>query len=129
MFMIVFNIKGHALLHVLFLPFFRTLDVISWDGNDQACRYPALLVTAYLFIDAGNIVHDKWPIQGPKSLQSCMTLCDPMDCSPAGFSVCGILQARILEWLAISFSRGSSQPRDQTWVSFVSCTGRQVLYY
>ena len=41
-----------------------------------------------------------------KSLQSCLTLCDPMDCSPTGFSVNGILQARIVEWVAISFSRG-----------------------
>ena len=49
--------------------------------------------------------------------QSCPTLCDPMDCSPPGFSVHVILQARILEWVAISFSRGSSQPRDRTWVS------------
>ena len=47
--------------------------------------------------------------------QSCPTLCDPMDCSLPGSSVHGILQARILEWGAISFSRGSSQPRDRTW--------------
>ena len=46
--------------------------------------------------------------------QSCPTLCDPMDCSPPGSSVYGILQARVLEWVAISFSRGSSRPRDQT---------------
>ena len=49
--------------------------------------------------------------------QSCLTLCDPMDCSLAGFSVHGTFQARILEWVAISFSRGSSRPRDRTWVS------------
>ena len=49
--------------------------------------------------------------------QSCLTLCDPMDCSPPGSSVHGILQARILEWVAISFSRGSSWPRDWTQVS------------
>ena len=49
--------------------------------------------------------------------QSCPTLCDPMDCSPPGSSVHGIFQARILEWVAISFSRGSSQPRDGTQVS------------
>ena len=47
----------------------------------------------------------------------CMTLYDPMDCSPPGFSVHGILQARILEWVAISFSRGSSQSRDRTQIS------------
>ena len=46
--------------------------------------------------------------------QSCLTLCNPIDCSPPGSSVHGIVQARILEWVAIPFSRGSSQPRDQT---------------
>ena len=49
--------------------------------------------------------------------QSCRTLCDPMDCSLPGSSVHGIFHARILEWVAISFSRGSSQPRNQTQVS------------
>ena len=49
--------------------------------------------------------------------QSCPTLCDPMDCSLPGSSVHGIFQAIVLEWIAISFSRGSSRPRDQTWVS------------
>ena len=46
--------------------------------------------------------------------ESCLTLCDPVDCSLQGSSVHGILQARILEWVAISSSRGSSRPRDQT---------------
>ena len=48
--------------------------------------------------------------------QSCLTLCDPMDCSPPDSSVHGIFQARIQEWIAISFSRGSSWPRDPPWV-------------
>ena len=52
--------------------------------------------------------------------QSCLTLCGPMDCSSPG-SVHGILQARILEWVAISFSRISSQPRDGTSISFFCC--------
>ena len=52
-----------------------------------------------------------------KSLQLCPILCDPMDYSTSGSSVHGILQARILEWVAISFSRGSSRPRDRTQVS------------
>ena len=52
--------------------------------------------------------------------QSCPTLCNPMDCSPPGSSVHGILQARIMEWVAISFSRGLSQPRDQTQVSCIA---------
>ena len=52
--------------------------------------------------------------------QLCPTLCDPMDCSPAGSSVQGILQARTLEWVAISFSRESFPLRDQTWVSSIA---------
>ena len=55
-----------------------------------------------------------------KVTQSCLTLCDPMDCSLPGSSVHGIFQARVLEWAAISFSRGSSQPRDQTRVSSIA---------
>jgi len=51
--------------------------------------------------------------------QSCLTLCDPMDCSLQDFSVHGILQARVLEWVTISFSRGSSWPRDRTQVSLI----------
>ena len=58
------------------------------------------------------------------SCWSCSTLwtwtCDPMDCSLPGSSVHRILQARMLEWVAIPFSRGSSQPRDQTWVSCIA---------
>ena len=57
------------------------------------------------------------PLVYAKSLQLCPTLCDPMDCSLPGFSVHGILQARILEWVAISLSMGSSGPKDQTHVS------------
>ena len=52
--------------------------------------------------------------------QSCPTLCGPMNCSPPGSSVHGIFLARILEWIAISFSRGSSWPRDQTQVSHIA---------
>ena len=58
--------------------------------------------------------------------QSCLTPCDPMDYSPPVSSVHGISQARILEWVAISFSRGSPWPRDWT---HVSCIGRQILYH
>ena len=61
--------------------------------------------------------------------QSCLTFCNPVDYSPLGSSVHGILQARTLEWVTISSSRGSSQPRNQTKVSCVSCTGRKALYH
>ena len=58
--------------------------------------------------------------------QSCRTPGDPMDCSPPGSSVHGIFQARMLEWVAISFSRGSSS-KDQTWIACYSCIGRRIL--
>ena len=64
-----------------------------------------------------------------KLLQSRLTLCDPVDCSPPGSSVHGVLQARILEWAAMPSSRGTSQPRDWTHVSYISCFGRWVLYH
>ena len=58
--------------------------------------------------------------------QLCLILCNRMGCSPPGSSVCGISQVRILEWVAISHSRGSSWPRDWTQVS---CIGRKILYH
>ena len=59
--------------------------------------------------------------------QWCSTLCDTMDCSPPGSS--GIFQARILEWVAISYSRGSSWPNDGIHISCISCIGRWILYH
>ena len=54
------------------------------------------------------------------AVQSCPTLCNPVDCSPLVSSVLEILQVRILEWVTIPFSRGSSQPRDRTQVSYIA---------
>ena len=59
--------------------------------------------------------------------QSCQTLCRPLDCSPPSSSVHGILEARIMEWVAISFSRGSSPPRDRAQVSHIA--GRRFNLY
>jgi len=61
--------------------------------------------------------------------QSCLTLYNTMDYRLPGSSVHGIFQAKILEWVAFSYSRGSSWPRDQTHISCVSCISRQILYY
>ena len=61
----------------------------------------------------------RWKIES-EVIQSCQTLCNPVDCSLPGSSNHGILQARILEWVAISFSMGSSWPRDQTQVSRIA---------
>ena len=59
-----------------------------------------------------------------QSLPSCLTLCDPGVCSPPGSSVLGNLQARVLKWIAMPSFKGSSRPRDQTHISYVSCIGR-----
>ena len=73
-------------------------------------------VFVFLFLGGGGreCVH-------AKSLQSCPSPYSPMDCRPPGSSVHGILQARILEWVAMPTSRGSSQLRDQIRISYISC--------
>ena len=72
--------------------------------------------------------HRLWNLGVSEVAQSCPTLCNPMDCrSIPCSSVHGILQARILEWVAISFSRGSSWPRDRTWVTCI--VGRRFIVW
>ena len=61
-----------------------------------------------------------------KSVWSCLSLCHPKGCSPPGSSVHGIFPARMLEWVAVSSSKGSSQPRGR---ALISCVGRQILYH
>ena len=70
-----------------------------------------------LHLYMGRLHVNKSACMCAKSLQSCPTLCDPMECSPPGSSVHEILQARIMDWIAMPSSRGSSPPRDQTQVS------------
>ena len=77
--------------------------------------------------------HTAWSVAGwiygyvhAELCRSCLTLCDPMDYSPPGFSVHGILQVRILKWVAVSSSMGSSWPRNRTHISWVSSIVRQV---
>ena len=77
---------------------------------------------------SGNTVYKESEVA-----QSCLTLCNPVDCSLPCFSIHGIFQARVLEWGAISFSRGYSRPSDRTWVScivsrcFTICATRGIL--
>ena len=87
-----------------------------------------LWVTSFFFFWSFKLFILYWGVLA-KSLQLCLTLCDPMDCSCPGSSVHGILQARILEWIVISSSRESSQSWDWTPFSYVSCIGRRVLYH
>ena len=81
---------------------------------NPTCNWQGLLKLLCLF--AFYII---WKVK-VKVAQSCPTLCNPMDCSPPGSSVHGILQTRILEWVAIPFSRGYFQSRDQTQVSHIT---------
>ena len=91
-------------LYFIFVKFHLTFKEI-WKSN---------YVVSFIFFQRRKVL----------VAQSCPTLCDPMNCSPLGSSVHGILQARTLEWVAISFSLGSSQPRD--WMGLLHC--RQILY-
>ena len=79
------------------------------QGMERSLRDPEVLslVDSTLCVDA-------------RSLQSCPTLCNPMDCSPPGSSVHGILQARILDWVAMPSSRGSFWPEDWTCISCIA---------
>ena len=117
--------------------FFPRLKKIKLWQNTHSIKFTTLFLSVQLrgekdlhvvmqpsapSISAHWCVRVKW-------LQLCPTLCDPMDLSPPGSSVRGILQARILQWVAKPFSRGSSPPRDWTWVSYSSCIGRQGFLF
>ena len=99
----------------------------SWTIQHDAC-----VGFRQTYIKFSSTAHELrlWPL--PLSIALALSFsrvwlfCDPMDCSPPGSSVHGILQAKILEWVAISFSRGSSWPRDQT---LIFCIHRQILYH
>ena len=86
-------------------------------------------VTLNFFLVSQSEKQESPPFEIVRSvLRLCLTLCDPMGCSVPGSSIHGIFQARILEWLVMPSSRGSSLPRDQTRFSYVSCIGSWVLY-
>ena len=122
-------------LSLLFFPFFPYILFCSSDFHNYIFQitFPffssvililisfsiSLISVCFFFISCRPYVK-KWS----EVAQSCPTLCNPMDCSLQGCSVHGIFQARVLEWVVISFSRGSSQPRDQAQVSHC----RQTIY-
>ena len=109
-----------------------TYSVGSWYWLSAGSSLPDLLYMSSPYgLEFLWLSQESSPFPGQLISCSCLvlshvfTLCDSMDCSLPGFSVHGILQARILEWVAVSSSRGSSQPRDWT---YVFCTGRRILY-
>ena len=99
--------------------------ILEWVANSSGSSQPRDQTCVSVVSCIGKCVlyrshHLETPTRSESEsevAQSCLTLWDPMDCSLPGFSVHGILQASVLEWVAISFSRGSSCPRDQTQVS------------
>ena len=95
---------------------------VTWTAH-QIVNTTRLGTFSVLFKAAASMPGTVLRIMCVSVAQSCPTLCDPVDCSLPGFSIHGILQARILEWVTISFSRGSSRPRDQTWVSCIAGRG------
>ena len=99
----------------------------TWNTSPCQLHLRSGLLWGHHTFQHSVFVLDEWLCLCTKSPQSCLT-CKPMDYSPSGSSVHGICQARILEWVAMPSSRITSQPRDPTCVSCVSCIGRQILY-
>ena len=99
-------------------------SVCEAQGNQSCTR---LFRRRQVLVPSAQGPRDVWRTCSVPRAQSCPTLCDPVDYSPPGSSVHGILQASILERVAMPSSRGSSRPREPTRISCVSCTGRQIL--
>ena len=89
----------------LYCPLWNQPVTVSWSWHSHLKFWNWTVL-----FDENGYEHDKW-------LQTGLTLCDPMDCTPPGSSAHGILQVKILEWAAVSFSRGPCWPRDWTHVS------------
>ena len=101
---------------------------LPWCSSSQDSELPTQGAGSQSLVRELDPVSCSWDPAQPKKKkkrlkkesevsQSCPALCYPLDCSPPGSSIHGIFQARVLEWVAISFSRGSSRPRDWTQVS------------
>ena len=110
----VLEVKGHHWLTGRKLTRYQTLVTNILDITFKVCQTlnPATLLSV---VKSGDLMH-----QCMRNAHSCPTLCNPLAYSLSVSSVHGILQARIVEWVAISFSRGSSWPKDQTWGSCIA---------
>ena len=113
--------------HVLIgYPYICFCDVFIWEVLIKCLNF---VIFAADDIIMEELDKDRMCVVCVKLYQLCPTLCDPIDCSLPVSSILGILQARILQWVAMPFSRGSFWPRDWTCVFYVSCIGKQVLYH
>ena len=93
----------------------------------QPFKSPAFFFLDFFLLCRSDSTLTPGPLEIILRPQSCLTLCNPMGCSLPGSFIHGILQARILEWVAIPFSRASSQPMDLLWFP-MPAAGRQILY-
>ena len=116
----------HALLVSYMFMLWLLKSCLKWEGKHKCFRIVRCITVfslQHLEVHEGRdhnlslFLHESVKVL---AAQSCPTLCDPMDTSPPGSSVHGLLQARILKWVAIPFSRGSCWPRDWTWVSCIA---------
>ena len=128
------KLTGH--LTVIFLSYICRIFPKSLSGdvvNIASLLYNPSSIVLILWLKVKNIFFILWKKNfigyACAVAELCLTLCDSMDCSPPGFSVHGVFQVRILEWVAISYPRGSFWPRDPTHVSCVSCIGREILHH
>ena len=101
-------------------------DTSTWEFSSSPASQKTTTPVFEIFVHKYRKYNTRGPLCACSVTQSCLFLCDPTNYSSPASSVHGPFQVRILEWIAISSSRGSSQPRDQTWVS---CTGRWILYH
>ena len=143
-FPLILYIKSIPLSHLLFLEYMSQVSApLSISTACSWSKPPSFLTwtTAVAFLPLFNhATHSPFCSQrgisgdanltwSAQSLQPCLALNDPVDCSPPSSSVHGISLVRILEWVGIFSSRGSSWPRYQNCVSWGSCIGRWILYY
>ena len=104
----------------LFFHIYQSIKLIQRYTKKISSPQPPYSLSSKYPVLTGNCCYSSFcEIKWSEVTQSCPTLCDPMDCSLPGSSLHGILQARVLEWVDISFSRGSFRPRDWTWVSCI----------
>ena len=119
MYLRMFIIGFFHVNHVTTLPF--SLSMCALDSfSSSVSSVTSWFFQLYLLMNHRSVLSENVHARYVLVSQLCPTLCDPMDCSLPGSSVHGILQARILEWVAIPSPRKSSLPRDQTWVSCIA---------
>ena len=137
-FVVIYTVKGFSVVNeaeaVIFLEcscfFYDSTDVDNLISGSSAFSKPSLYIGKFRFTCYWSLPWRIFTItllacvcMHGKLFQSCLTLCNLMDCSPPSCSVHWILQARKLEWVTMPSSRGSSQPRDQTCIPYISCIG------